>query len=157
MATRNNKLKNYIRKLNIGSAAFAHLTNKKWMSYRSVIKPGLLYPFPTHQCSTTDLAPIQKIIDWEILYTQNLNASFLAVMRGPLEFGGLGIPDLHSENLSKNVIYLLHHICRDDNVIFIRKPTTWSQYWHKHPWSKIQWPWFSCNWFFSNWFMERNL
>jgi len=41
------------------------------------------------------LAPIQKIIDREILHLQDLNASFpRAVMRGALEFRGLGIPDL---------------------------------------------------------------
>ena len=96
----------------------SHLhANEKWMSYRSVIKPGILYPLITHQCSTKDLSSIQKILDKEILHSQNLNASFpRAVMRGPLELGGLGIPDLHSENLSDKIIYFLHHIRLDDDV-----------------------------------------
>ena len=94
----------------------AHLqANEKWISYRSVLKPSLLYPLPTHRCSAKDLAPIQKIIDREIIHSQHLNISFpRAVLRGPLEYGGLGIPSLHSENLAEKIVYFIHHIRRND-------------------------------------------
>ena len=55
----------------------SHLqANDKWISYRSVLKPSLLYPLTTHRCSVKDLAPIQIILDKEILHSQHLSTSF---------------------------------------------------------------------------------
>ena len=62
-----------------------------------------------------DLAIIQTIVDQEILHSQNLSTSFpRAVLIGPIEFGGLGIPSLHSKTLATKIIYFLHHMRRND-------------------------------------------
>jgi hypothetical protein len=91
--------------------------HEKWIAYRSVLKPGILYPLPTHQCTANDLSPIQNILDREILHSQSLNSSFpRAVLHGPTKYGGLGIASIHSESLSDKVLYFLHHIRRDDTV-----------------------------------------
>jgi len=89
--------------------------NEKWIAYNSILKPGLLYPLPTHQCSVKDLATIQTIVDQEILHSQHLSTSFpCVVLRGPIDFGGLGIPSLHSETLATKIIYFIHHMRRND-------------------------------------------
>ena len=72
-----------------------------------MLKPGILYPLTTDQCTAKDQSPIQQIIDWEILHSQNLSTHFPHdVLCSPLEYGGLGIVSLHSENLLES--HLLH-------------------------------------------------
>jgi len=64
-----------------------------------------------------DLAPIQNILDKEIFNSQHLSVSFpKTVLRGPFEYGGLGILSLHSENLAEKLVYFIHHIRSDDSA-----------------------------------------
>ena len=91
--------------------------NEKWIAYHLVLKPGILYPLPSRQCTASDLSPIQKIIDQEILHSQHLSTSVpCTVLWGPLANGSLGIASLHSETLSEKVVYFIHHIHQHDMV-----------------------------------------
>lgn len=96
----------------------AQLSNEdRWVAYTSCVKPALLYPQVPQQCEPDDLSPIQKEVDQIVCHSLGLNEHFRrAVLHGPVERGGMGVPTLWAEALADKVVYFLHHVRRQDEV-----------------------------------------
>jgi len=72
--------------------------------------------FETH---TKDLKPIQKIIDPAVPHLLVLSKNFpRALLYGPMQYAGLGIPPLHCEQIADQVTYFFHHMWCKDQVGF---------------------------------------
>jgi len=99
---------------------------ERWIAYCSCLKPALFYLLPSHTVSSRDLLPIQRVVNREILHSQNLNQTFpKAVLYGMTELGGLVIPTHHAENIAEKVIYILHHFQRNDEVGYKLQCSLW--------------------------------
>ena len=96
----------------------SQLSNEnRWVACTSCVKPALMYLQVPQQCEQADLEPIQSEVDRMKCNALGLNEDFLrAVLNGPVEYGGLGVPTLWVEALADKVVYFLHHIRRKDEV-----------------------------------------
>ena len=113
MAVLLEKMQDWITRLSRASLR----NGDRWMAYCSCIKPALVYPLTGTNCSVPNLAPIQRPLDSYILRSLGLNCHFpRALLHGPILLGGLGIPSLHTEQLSNKVEYMLYHLRQEDNV-----------------------------------------
>ena len=96
----------------------AQLSNvDRWVAYTSCVKPALLYPQVVQQCDSEDLEPIQAEVDRMVCHALGLNEHFpRALLHGPVEYGGMGVPTLWAEALADKIVYFLHHLRRRDEV-----------------------------------------
>ena len=89
----------------------------KWVAYNSCIKPAVLYPMMGQQIDAEALASVQTKVDEMLCHALGLNSHFpRAVLHGPVELGGMGVPPLWVESLTEKLSYFFHHTRIADTV-----------------------------------------
>ena len=69
------------------------------------------------QCTAEDLQPTQRVLDSIACHALGLNEHFpRALLHGPTDLGGLGVPSAWAETLAEKLAYFVHHVRIDDDV-----------------------------------------
>lgn len=92
---------------NINSSKLA----AKWLSCKTAFMRKIMYPLIGHSCERSDLIPIQRPVDNEILHILGLNEHFPRdVFYAPLKYGDIGCMTIHGQHVIDKLLLFVHHM-----------------------------------------------
>jgi hypothetical protein len=102
----------------IGKIKQSKLSNvAKWKAANTILDAQIQYPLMATLCSRKDLDKLDKPIMKFKCSALGLNEHFpRAILHGPMELGGLGIPTKVSKTVTQRVNYFLYHMRQGTTV-----------------------------------------
>jgi hypothetical protein len=83
----------------------------KWVGITPVIEPALIYPLVKTLLSPSMIQPITSITSQMKCLVLGLNRHFpRAILHGPLQLGGIGVPSTTQKNTKDRLNYFLYNI-----------------------------------------------